>query len=145
MENGLPNGKRVLCIDENPAVLDFLRERITGRYANCQVKTTSDVQEAQDFISRHFYDLIILDISGPEGFRILDLAKRQEASVALLSSRHLTPEEVKKVGRQKGNKNNPPYVLKQDLEQLNSYLDKLIAGQPLTCRQRILLQNGFYF
>ena len=145
MENGLPNGKRFLCIDENPAVLDFLKERIAGRYANCQVETTSDVQVATDLIVRYSYDLIILDISGTEGFRILKLARMENAPVALMSSRHLTPEEVKRLGRRKGNKNQPPYVLKQDLDQLNSYLDNLIADQTLTCRQRILLKNGFYF
>lgn len=57
---------RLLIVDDEPEVLAFLKDAISAKF-DCKLTTARDVAEARRFIQRDGFELLITDLSLPDG------------------------------------------------------------------------------
>ena len=71
---------RVLVVDDNPTVLEFLTEVLTtwGPFEvnPCEVETASGVGDARQMLSRNDFDLVLLDMVLGDGNGLQGLRRR---------------------------------------------------------------------
>ncbi|RLB42745.1 MAG: response regulator [Deltaproteobacteria bacterium] len=89
-ERNLLKGKRILIVDDEPDVLETLRELLHM----CEVVTASSFDEAQDLLRSQYFDIAILDIMGVEGYKLLEIAKQRKVIPLMLTAHALSPEET---------------------------------------------------
>jgi DNA-binding NtrC family response regulator len=75
--------KRVLVIDDEPAILDLLREHLQRRY---EVETAAFATEAVRALEKDRPDLVLLDINMPgvDGLQLLTFLKRIDVRVPVI-------------------------------------------------------------
>jgi CheY-like chemotaxis protein len=91
----LLKGKRILAVDDEPDVLDVIREQLE----ECDVTTAGGYEEASDLISKHSFDLVVLDIMGVRGFDLLEQCRARELPAAMLTAHAINVESVNKALR----------------------------------------------
>lgn len=89
-EYALLNGKRVLAVDDEPDVLEVLKELLYM----CKLTKATSFEEARDLLETQFYDLAILDIMGVRGFQLLDIANEKGIMAIMLTAHALTIEST---------------------------------------------------
>lgn len=87
-------GKRMLAVDDEPDILEIIREEL-DRYGVDLDEATTYEQALQRLIS-YTYDLAILDIMGVRGFELLEVAANKKLPVVILTAHALSPESLKK-------------------------------------------------
>jgi DNA-binding NtrC family response regulator len=85
-------GKRILAVDDEPDVLEVIQEALDG----CQVVTARDYKTAADIVANENFHLVILDIMGVEGFKLLELAGSKRIPAAMLTAHAMTVESINK-------------------------------------------------
>ena len=86
------NGKRILAVDDEPDILEIIKEELGS--SNCEVITAGDFDTAHNIISRDSFDLIILDIMGVNGFALLEASMKSKIPAAMLTAYALNVENV---------------------------------------------------
>ena len=94
MGTSLLDGKRMLAVDDEPDILDILREDLE-KYG-VSLDTASSYEEGFQKMTSYTYDLVILDIMGVRGFDLLMFATSQNTPVVMLTAHALNPESLKK-------------------------------------------------
>jgi CheY-like chemotaxis protein len=94
MGTSLLDGKRLLAVDDEPDILDVLREDLE-KYG-VLLDTASSYEEGFQKMTSYTYDLVILDIMGVRGFDLLMFASSQNTPVVMLTAHALNPESLKK-------------------------------------------------
>ena len=84
MGTSLLDGKRMLAVDDEPDILDVLREDLE-KYG-VALDTASSYEEGFQKMTSYTYDLVILDIMGVRGFDLLMFATSQNTPVVMLYS-----------------------------------------------------------
>lgn len=82
--------KRILAVDDEPDILDLVQELLEL----CEVTTASDYESALQLLQSKTFDLIILDISGVNGFSLLEESRRLKMPAAMLTAHSMTLESV---------------------------------------------------
>ena len=97
MKESILNGKRILAVDDEPDVLEVLKEEIADAAPGCAVETATTFEMARDLMISWTYDLVILDIMGVRGYDLLRIAVNREVPtpVVMLTGHALTPESLK--------------------------------------------------
>jgi CheY-like chemotaxis protein len=86
----LLRGKRILAVDDEPDILDTIREQLE----ECDVTVASDYAQASEFISKQSFDLVLLDIMGVRGFDLLEQCRAPQFPAAMLTAHSITVESV---------------------------------------------------
>jgi CheY-like chemotaxis protein len=94
MGTSVLNGKRMLAVDDEPDILDILKEDLE-KYG-VSLDTASSYEEGFQRMTSYTYDLVILDIMGVRGFDLLTFASSQSFPVVMLTAHALNPESLKK-------------------------------------------------
>ena len=81
----------VLVIDDEPDVLETVEEELDM----CRVRTAKDYETALEYLASHIYDMVILDIMGVSGFRLLKDAVSRGIPAATLTAHAFTSEALK--------------------------------------------------
>ena len=94
MKESLLNSKRILAVDDEPDVLELIKEEILGAAPNCVLDTATTYEGALELMASWTYDLVILDIMGVRGFDLLGLAVKREYPfpTVILTAHALSPE-----------------------------------------------------
>jgi DNA-binding response OmpR family regulator len=87
---GALKGKRILAVDDEPDVLDLIKEQLD----DCEVVTAGDFARAKMLIETETFDLIILDIMGVNGFELLKASSARKLPAAMLTARATSLENV---------------------------------------------------
>jgi CheY-like chemotaxis protein len=89
--------KRILAVDDEPDVLDVLKEEITMAVPTCVVDSATSYDKATELIASCTYDLAIFDIMGVRGFDLLRIAvdRKYPIPVVMLTAHALSPEFLK--------------------------------------------------
>jgi len=66
-------GKRVLIVDDEEDVLEFLMEILDM----CKIDKASTFEEAKNLLEANPYHIAVLDIMGVRGYELLEIAKRK--------------------------------------------------------------------
>jgi DNA-binding response OmpR family regulator len=113
------SGKAILIVDDEPDVLETIREILE----QCHVETAGSFASAQQLLETNTYDLVILDIMGVQGLHLLDAAVRRNFPAVMLTAPALSPEYILE-SMQRG---AVSYLPKEDLAHLDSLLQELFA------------------
>lgn len=87
--------KTILAVDDEPDVLETLRELLEG-YPNLVLDTATQFQQARQLLYSYGYDIVILDIMGVRGFELLEIARHRGFPVVMLTAHALNPDTLKK-------------------------------------------------
>lgn len=113
-------GKRILAVDDEPDVLDVIREQLE----ECQVTTAENYDQASDLISNGSFDLAILDIMGVRGFDLLEQCRERHCPAVMLTAHSINPESVNKAI----NLGAVSFLPKDELAHIREHLADILEG-----------------
>jgi len=98
MTQSVLNDKRILAVDDEPDVLEVLKEEIMTAAPKCLFETATTFKQASELISSWSYDILILDIMGVRGFDLLERASAfgYPIPTVMLTAHAFSPEALKK-------------------------------------------------
>ncbi|MBW1722471.1 MAG: response regulator [Deltaproteobacteria bacterium] len=115
------NGKRILIVDDEPDILDTLEELLS----DCDVSRAATFEEAREALETRYFDMVILDIMGVDGYRLLDIAAKKKITAVMLTAHALSPEDTAKSYK----KGASYYVPKDRLADIRTYLQDIIEAR----------------
>jgi CheY-like chemotaxis protein len=141
MGSSVLSGKRLLIVDDEPDVLDSLRDVISESVPDCIIETASSYDEAIQRLSGWTYDLVILDIMGVNGFDLLERAVARRLPVAMLTAHALSPEALKKSFEMGAR----AYLPKEMMAEIVPFLEDVLIYENLPGWKRLLEKlEGFF-
>lgn len=98
MAQSILDNKRILAVDDEPDVLEVLKEEIVSAAPKCLFETATTFDQASELMVSWSYDLIILDIMGVRGFDLLQRAATREYPVptVMLTAHAFSPDSLKR-------------------------------------------------
>ncbi|MFH1491402.1 MAG: response regulator [Pseudomonadota bacterium] len=85
-------GKKILIVDDEPDVLETLAELLPM----CDVVKASSFEEAEKAMNVGAFDIVVLDIMGVDGYKLLDIAREKKLTALMLTAHALSVEDTKK-------------------------------------------------
>ncbi|MBI5251025.1 MAG: response regulator [Desulfomonile tiedjei] len=85
-------GKRLLVVDDEPDVLETVRELLS----DSEVSTSTSFEDAVELVHSQDFDLVILDIMGVDGFTLLEECRKRSLPAAMLTAHAITIESINK-------------------------------------------------
>jgi len=143
MQESILNNKRVLVVDDEPDILEVLKEEILSDAPGCILDTAISYEEASELLTSWTYDLAILDIMGVRGFDLLQKASTRPypVPVVMLTGHALSPESLK----QSIEMGARAYLPKDRLGALVPFLKDVMTYEYGTVWSRALKQiEGFF-
>jgi DNA-binding response OmpR family regulator len=86
----LLKGKKILIVDDEPDILNVLSELLSA----CMIDRASTFEVAKELIKSEYYDVAVLDIMGVKGFELLQIAKKKDIPVLMLTAHALNKESL---------------------------------------------------
>ncbi len=90
MDTLILEGKRILVVDDEPDVLDTVKEVL----AAAQVVPVGSFNEASALIASESFDLVILDIMGVNGFALLEACRANKLPAAMLTAHAMNVQSL---------------------------------------------------
>jgi len=128
------NGKRVLAVDDEPDVLELVKEEIMGAAPTCIVETAVSYEQAVELLISWTYDLAIFDIMGVRGFDLLRQAVERGLPAVMLTARAMSPQALK----QSIDEGARAFLPKEHLGALVPFLEDVLTYEYGTAWRRIL-------
>lgn len=119
------SGKRILAVDDEPDVLDIVKEELEG----CSVVAASDYETARRLIAEERFDLVILDIMGVDGFALLQDCTTHKQPAAMLTAHAISTDNINKAVRLGAVSFLPKEELKRLPELVAEILECVQAGK----------------
>jgi DNA-binding NtrC family response regulator len=141
MGESVLNGKRILAVDDEPDVLEFLEEEVLEAAPNCKFDKATSFEAAADLIQANRYDLVVLDIMGVRGFDLLELAVKRQFRVAMFTAHALTPEALKRSYDMKAH----AFLPKEKLKEIVPFLEDVLKYDYATGWKRLLKKLNRFF
>jgi CheY-like chemotaxis protein len=120
-DKGLLANKRVLVVDDEKDVLDLIEELLPM----CEVVKAASIEQAAELLENRFFDLAVLDIMGVDGYKLLEIATRQEITAVMLTANALSPEDTIKSFK----KGAAYYIPKENMSEIASYLTEVLEDK----------------
>lgn len=86
------NGKSILVVDDEPDILDAISELLDM----CEIHTAGDYDSALNILLNYTFDIVILDIMGVNGFKLLEKSALRGFDTIMLTAHAVTAEALKK-------------------------------------------------
>ncbi len=119
-DTNLINGKKVLIVDDEPDILEALRDLLE----TCEVVAASTYAEASGLLINDSFDIAVLDIMGVNGYGLLDIAHRRGIPAVMLTAHAFTADNLVRSIKEGAY----AYIPKEELVNIVKYLnDALIA------------------
>jgi DNA-binding NtrC family response regulator len=141
MSESVLNGKRILAVDDEPDVLEFLEEEVSEVAPKCKIDKATTYEEAAKLLEANTYDLVVLDIMGVRGFDLLDLAVKRNFRVAMFTAHALTPEALKRSYDMKAH----AFLPKEKLKEIIPFLEDVLKYDYATGWKRLLKKLNSFF
>ena len=117
----LLKGKRVLIVDDEPDILDTLKDLLDM----CIIDSAPNFETAQKFLKRNSYDAAILDIMGVKGYDLLELTKEKNIPSLMLTAHALSPDNLVKSLK----RGALSYIPKEQMADIAAYLAQSIQAR----------------
>ncbi len=141
MKESLLKNLRLLIVDDEPDVLDLLREEIQEACPDCQIDEAGTFELAKELMISWTYDLVVLDIMGVRGFELLSLARVRNFPVAMLTAHALTPEAI----QQSIELGARAYLPKEKMGEIVPFLEDILRYEQLPGWKRLFDKLGNFF
>ena len=113
-------GKRILIVDDEPDILDILRELLD----DFVVDGATDFQEAKRLLESNPYDAAILDIMGVRGYDLLKITREKDIPTLMLTAHALDPENFVRSLK----KGALAFVPKEKLSEIDFFLKDILEA-----------------
>jgi DNA-binding response OmpR family regulator len=113
-------GKRILAVDDEPDILELINEILD----ESQVDTATDYAGASEKLKKNHYDLVILDIMGVNGLKLLEEAVDRNFPAVMLTAHAINPETLVESIR----KGAISYLPKETLSELDKMLTEIFRA-----------------
>lgn len=117
----LLQGKSILVVDDEPDVLESVEQLLTM----CRTTKASTFGEAKELLETRQFDIVILDIMGVDGYKLLEIAGGKNMITVMLTAHALSPENIVK-SFQGG---AVSYLPKEELAELATYLEEVLESK----------------
>ena len=111
-------GKRILAVDDEKDILDTIEDILIDADVDC----VRDYESASFKLKSGGYDLVILDIMGVDGLKLLEEAVRRQIPAVMLTAHAINPETLMTSIR----KGAMAYLPKETLAELDDLLMALL-------------------
>ncbi len=132
-QSDILSGKTLLAVDDEPDVLETLRE-LLGEYKNLVLHTATQFDRGRQLLYSHNYDIVILDIMGVQGFDLLQIASHRGFPVVMLTAHALNPEALKRSIELGAG----AYLPKERLDSLPGFLEDILKNSYRSVWRRAL-------
>ena len=119
MKKNLLEGKKILIVDDEPDVLDTLESSL----AMCELSTAFSFHEAKELLEKQYFDFVILDIMGVNGYKLLEIANEKKVTAVMLTAHALSPEDAVRSHKEGAASYVPKAKMKDIEEVLNDILE----------------------
>ena len=113
-------GKRVLIVDDEEDVLEFLIEILDM----CKIDKALTFEEAKDLLENNHYHIAVLDIMGVRGYELLEIANKRNIPALMLTAHALSKENLKKSFE----KGASYYVPKDEISKIDIFLADILEA-----------------
>jgi DNA-binding response OmpR family regulator len=113
-------GKRILAVDDEPDILESIQDILEDSEVDC----AGDYDSASDKLRNNKYDLVILDVMGVNGLKLLDEAVARNFPAVMLTAHAINPETLATCIR----KGAISYLPKETLPDLEALLTKIFKA-----------------
>ncbi len=114
-------GKRVLIVDDEVDILDFLTELLSM----CKVDRATSFGEAISLLENNPYEAAVLDIMGVRGYDLLETANQRGIPALMLTAHALTKSDLKKSFEEGASY----FVPKEEIGKVDVYLADIIDAR----------------
>jgi DNA-binding NtrC family response regulator len=114
-------GKRVLIVDDEEDILDFLTELLDM----CKIDRASTFEGAKELLENNFYHMAVLDIMGVRGYELLEIVNQKNIPALMLTAHALSKENLKKSFE----KGASYYVPKDEMSKVDIFLADILEAQ----------------
>ena len=132
-------GKHVLAVDDEEDILETIEDILE----DVVLETAGDYDTASQKIKKNRYDMVILDIMGVDGLRLLEESVERGIPAVMLTAHAINPETLMKSIRLGA----IGYLPKETLADLDTLLDELFSahqrGEPSW--KQLFDKLGHYF
>ncbi|MCP4688443.1 MAG: response regulator [Desulfobacterales bacterium] len=119
-------GKRILAVDDDPEILETIEEILD----ESKLDLARDYESASEKIKTNRYDMVVLDIMGVDGMRLLDEAVARSQPAVMLTAFAINPETLTDSIRAGA----LGFLPKETLDELDEFLGALLnaheQGEP---------------
>ena len=129
--------KHILAVDDEPDVLEHIEEELSM----CLIDKARDYQTALEYMQGYTYDLVILDIMGVDGFRLLELAVGKDFPTVMLTAHALSPEALEKSIRLGA----ASFLPKDKISELRSFLEDVVLDGRKGAWKKLFHRLGGFF
>ena len=113
--------KKILIVDDEPDVLDVLEEMLDM----CRVVKASSFDEARKYLESDHFDMVILDIMGVDGYKLLRIAKQKNLTAVMLTAHALSPDNLVKSIKEGADS----YLPKEEMGNIRTFLVDILKSQ----------------
>ena len=113
--------KRILIVDDEADVLETLEDLLTM----CQVTKASNFSDAKKLIENRYFDMVILDIMGVDGYDLLEIANTKKLTAVMLTAHALSPNNLVKSYKEGA----ASYLPKEELVNIASFLNDIMEAK----------------
>jgi DNA-binding NtrC family response regulator len=131
------NNKHILVVDDEPDILEFVEEELSM----CLVDKAGNYETALQYIQNYIYDVVILDIMGVNGFKLLEDSVSKGFPTVMLTAHALSPDSLKKSIRLGA----VSYLPKESISKLRDFLEDVVLGGGKPVWRKLFSKLGGYF
>ena len=113
--------KRILIVDDEVDVLETLEDLLTM----CQITRASNFSDAKTMIENRYFDMVILDIMGVDGYDLLEIANTKKLTAVMLTAHALSPDNLVKSYKEGAGS----YLPKEELVNIASFLNDIMEAK----------------
>ncbi len=121
LTQGLLAGRSVLLVDDEPDVLDSLEALLDM----CRIARAGDFETAKTLLENDSFDIAVLDIMGVDGYRLLEIALRQDTIPVMLTAHALSVENTIRSFE----KGAASYLPKDQMANIATYLNDILEAK----------------
>jgi len=127
----------ILVVDDERDVLEFVGEQLSM----CLVDKAENYETALGYIQNYTYDMVILDIMGVNGFKLLEETVRKGFPTVMLTAHALSPESLKKSIKLGA----VSFLPKDKLFELRQHLEDVALGGGKPVWDKLFHKLGLHF
>jgi len=135
--DSLLKNRHVLIVDDEPDVLEAVEEELEM----CMVDKAKNYETALQYIQNYTYDIVILDIMGVRGFKLLEQTVSKGFPTVMLTAYALSPESLKKSIRLGA----VSYLPKDKISEIRLFLEDVVLAEGNTVWKKHFERLGKYF
>jgi two-component SAPR family response regulator len=140
MKESILHEKRILAVDDEPDVLEVLREEVLDATPTCQFDKATNYETAVKLLESRNYDLVLLDILGVRGFDLLAVAIQRNFKVVMLTAHALNLEALKRSFEMKAR----AYLPKEKLGEVVPFLEEVMKFEYLPMWKRLVRRHDLF-